>query len=89
MTLLNWLGFIVCLLGISLHVGLKTYYSKGSIILDFHLISQQEIPVTRETQQTSSETTMVTFASRNEVCSSSTPHHFLVVTSRCYLLVYL
>lgn len=29
MTLINWLGFIVCLSGISLHVGLKTYYSKG------------------------------------------------------------
>ncbi|KAM9342887.1 solute carrier family 35 member C2-like isoform 2-T3 [Pholidichthys leucotaenia] len=25
---LNWLGFIVCLSGISLHVGLKAYYSK-------------------------------------------------------------
>ncbi|KAJ8265233.1 hypothetical protein COCON_G00143320 [Conger conger] len=29
MTALNWLGFAVCLSGISLHVGLKTYYSKG------------------------------------------------------------
>ncbi|XP_028264963.1 solute carrier family 35 member C2 [Parambassis ranga] len=29
MSLLNWLGFIVCLSGISLHVGIKTYYSKN------------------------------------------------------------
>ncbi|XP_020491007.1 solute carrier family 35 member C2 [Labrus bergylta] len=29
MSLLNWLGFAVCLCGISLHVGLKTYYSKS------------------------------------------------------------
>ncbi|XP_044066535.1 solute carrier family 35 member C2 isoform X2 [Siniperca chuatsi] len=29
MTMLNWLGFAVCLCGISLHVGLKTYYSKN------------------------------------------------------------
>lgn len=29
MSMLNWLGFIVCLCGISLHVGLKTYYSKS------------------------------------------------------------
>ncbi|XP_035378197.1 solute carrier family 35 member C2 isoform X3 [Electrophorus electricus] len=30
MSTVNWLGFVVCLSGISLHVGLKTYYSKGS-----------------------------------------------------------
>lgn len=29
MSMLNWLGFAVCLCGISLHVGLKTYYSKS------------------------------------------------------------
>lgn len=29
MTLVNWLGFFVCLSGISLHIGLKTYYSRG------------------------------------------------------------
>ncbi|XP_041655630.1 solute carrier family 35 member C2 [Cheilinus undulatus] len=29
MSVLNWLGFAVCLCGISLHVGLKTYYSKN------------------------------------------------------------
>ncbi|KAG9332479.1 hypothetical protein JZ751_014577 [Albula glossodonta] len=29
MTMVNWLGFAVCLSGISLHVGLKAYYSKG------------------------------------------------------------
>lgn len=29
MSMLNWLGFAVCLCGISLHVGLKTYYSKN------------------------------------------------------------
>ncbi|KAM3871659.1 solute carrier family 35 member C2-like [Diretmus argenteus] len=29
MTTVNWLGFAVCLCGISLHVGLKTYYSKN------------------------------------------------------------
>lgn len=29
MTGLNWLGFFICLCGISLHVGLKTYYSKN------------------------------------------------------------
>ncbi|CAB1415682.1 unnamed protein product [Pleuronectes platessa] len=31
MSLLNWLGFTVCLCGISLHVGLKTYYSKNKV----------------------------------------------------------
>nr|XP_015220302.1 PREDICTED: solute carrier family 35 member C2 [Lepisosteus oculatus]XP_015220303.1 PREDICTED: solute carrier family 35 member C2 [Lepisosteus oculatus]XP_015220304.1 PREDICTED: solute carrier family 35 member C2 [Lepisosteus oculatus] len=31
MSLVNWLGFAVCLSGISLHVGLKTYYSKGKV----------------------------------------------------------
>ncbi|KAI9531307.1 hypothetical protein NQZ68_000805 [Dissostichus eleginoides] len=29
MNMINWLGFAVCLCGISLHVGLKTYYSKN------------------------------------------------------------
>ncbi|XP_066558757.1 solute carrier family 35 member C2 isoform X1 [Amia ocellicauda] len=29
MSSLNWLGFVVCLSGISLHVGLKAFYSKG------------------------------------------------------------
>ncbi|KAM9750915.1 solute carrier family 35 member C2-like isoform 1-T2 [Menidia menidia] len=29
LTAVNWLGFVVCLCGISLHVGLKTYYSKS------------------------------------------------------------
>lgn len=29
MSSLNWLGFTVCLSGISLHVGIKTYYSKS------------------------------------------------------------
>lgn len=29
MSTLNWLGFAVCLCGISLHVGLKLYYSKN------------------------------------------------------------
>lgn len=29
MSALNWLGFVVCLSGISLHVGLKTCYSKN------------------------------------------------------------
>uniref|UniRef100_A0A8C5ENI2 Sugar phosphate transporter domain-containing protein n=1 Tax=Gouania willdenowi TaxID=441366 RepID=A0A8C5ENI2_GOUWI len=29
MSVLNWLGFVVCLCGISLHVGLKMYYSKN------------------------------------------------------------
>ncbi|XP_068607548.1 solute carrier family 35 member C2 [Brachionichthys hirsutus] len=29
LSLLNWLGFAVCLCGISLHVGLKAYYSKN------------------------------------------------------------
>ncbi|XP_067096728.1 solute carrier family 35 member C2 isoform X1 [Osmerus mordax] len=29
MSSINWLGFAVCLSGISLHVGLKTYYSRG------------------------------------------------------------
>lgn len=29
LSMLNWLGFVVCLCGISLHVGLKTYYSKN------------------------------------------------------------
>ncbi|XP_037540963.1 solute carrier family 35 member C2 isoform X2 [Nematolebias whitei] len=29
MSVLNWLGFAVCLCGVSLHIGLKTYYSKN------------------------------------------------------------
>ncbi|XP_045913498.1 solute carrier family 35 member C2-like isoform X3 [Micropterus dolomieu] len=29
MSMLNWLGFAMCVCGISLHVGLKTYYSKN------------------------------------------------------------
>ncbi|XP_023650947.1 solute carrier family 35 member C2 isoform X4 [Paramormyrops kingsleyae] len=29
MSALNWLGFVICLSGISLHVALKTYFSKG------------------------------------------------------------
>uniref|UniRef100_A0A3P9HZF2 Solute carrier family 35 member C2 n=1 Tax=Oryzias latipes TaxID=8090 RepID=A0A3P9HZF2_ORYLA len=31
LSMLNWLGFAVCLCGISLHVGLKTYYSKNKL----------------------------------------------------------
>ncbi|XP_040907762.1 solute carrier family 35 member C2 [Toxotes jaculatrix] len=31
MSAINWLGFAVCLCGISLHVGLKTYYSKNKV----------------------------------------------------------
>ncbi|KAG7521146.1 hypothetical protein JOB18_043434 [Solea senegalensis] len=31
MNALNWLGFTVCLCGISLHVALKTYYSKNKV----------------------------------------------------------
>lgn len=38
MSMLNWLGFAVCLCGISLHVGLKTYYSKSKFYLCFHHI---------------------------------------------------
>lgn len=30
LSLLNWLGFAVCLLGISLHVALKAFASKGN-----------------------------------------------------------
>ncbi|TSM04847.1 Solute carrier family 35 member C2 [Bagarius yarrelli] len=30
MSPVNWLGFVVCLSGISLHVGLKTYHNKGN-----------------------------------------------------------
>ncbi|XP_030624518.1 solute carrier family 35 member C2 [Chanos chanos] len=33
MSAVNWLGFVVCLSGISLHVGLKTYYNKGNTSL--------------------------------------------------------
>ncbi|XP_061780620.1 solute carrier family 35 member C2 isoform X1 [Nerophis lumbriciformis] len=29
MSALNWLGFVMCVCGIALHVGLKTYYSKN------------------------------------------------------------
>uniref|UniRef100_A0A3B4XUQ3 Collagen type XX alpha 1 chain n=1 Tax=Seriola lalandi dorsalis TaxID=1841481 RepID=A0A3B4XUQ3_SERLL len=32
---LNWMGCVVCLCGISLHVGLKTYYSKSKFIFIF------------------------------------------------------
>ncbi|KAA0707027.1 Solute carrier family 35 member C2 [Triplophysa tibetana] len=30
MSMVNWLGFTVCLSGISLHIGIKTYYNKGT-----------------------------------------------------------
>uniref|UniRef100_A0A3Q3X6C0 Solute carrier family 35 member C2 n=1 Tax=Mola mola TaxID=94237 RepID=A0A3Q3X6C0_MOLML len=35
MSLLNWLGFAVCSGGISLHVGLKAYYSESKCLLYF------------------------------------------------------
>lgn len=31
LNLLNWVGFAVCLLGISLHVTLKAFCSKGNV----------------------------------------------------------
>lgn len=36
LSLLNWLGFAVCLLGISLHVVLKAMNSKGDKVLEPH-----------------------------------------------------
>ncbi|MEQ2272521.1 hypothetical protein XENORESO_018866 [Xenotaenia resolanae] len=42
MSKLNWLGFAVCVCGISLHVGLKTYYSK--ILCGSSLVTRQCVP---------------------------------------------
>uniref|UniRef100_A0AAQ6ID77 Solute carrier family 35 member C2 n=1 Tax=Anabas testudineus TaxID=64144 RepID=A0AAQ6ID77_ANATE len=46
MSVLNWLGFAVCLCGISLHVGLKTYYSKSKFgyLMSPHLFSLSSPP---------------------------------------------
>uniref|UniRef100_A0A673LJ90 Collagen alpha-1(XX) chain-like n=1 Tax=Sinocyclocheilus rhinocerous TaxID=307959 RepID=A0A673LJ90_9TELE len=35
LSVFNWLGFAVCLSGISLHIGLKTYYNKGKTHSDY------------------------------------------------------
>ncbi|XP_035238123.1 solute carrier family 35 member C2 [Anguilla anguilla] len=55
MTVLNWLGFAVCLSGISLHMGLKTYYSKGKSPTLRQLSSQDsrdlELPLLRNGQE--------------------------------------
>uniref|UniRef100_A0A673LF87 Collagen alpha-1(XX) chain-like n=1 Tax=Sinocyclocheilus rhinocerous TaxID=307959 RepID=A0A673LF87_9TELE len=37
LSVFNWLGFAVCLSGISLHIGLKTYYNKGKTHSDYSL----------------------------------------------------
>ncbi|XP_074537532.1 solute carrier family 35 member C2-like [Halichoeres trimaculatus] len=51
MSVLNWLGFVVCLCGISLHVGLKTYYSKNKGLSVRQLNSKSpelELPLLRQ-----------------------------------------
>ncbi|KAL2104121.1 hypothetical protein ACEWY4_000989 [Coilia grayii] len=55
MTLVNWLGFVVCLSGISLHVGLKTYYSKGKAHsarqLSYKEGAEMELPLLRREEE--------------------------------------
>ena len=43
MSAVNWLGFAVCLSGISLHVGLKTYYSRSKLayLQTCHLVTHR------------------------------------------------
>uniref|UniRef100_A0A3Q1FH39 Solute carrier family 35 member C2 n=1 Tax=Acanthochromis polyacanthus TaxID=80966 RepID=A0A3Q1FH39_9TELE len=51
MNIVNWLGFAVCLSGISLHVGLKTYYSKNKGPSLRHLNTKSpelELPLLRQ-----------------------------------------
>uniref|UniRef100_A0A665VWC2 Sugar phosphate transporter domain-containing protein n=1 Tax=Echeneis naucrates TaxID=173247 RepID=A0A665VWC2_ECHNA len=51
---LNWLGCIVCLCGISLHVGLKTYYSKNKVLSLRQLNSKSpelELPLLQQTRE--------------------------------------
>ncbi|KAF7653391.1 hypothetical protein LDENG_00083640 [Lucifuga dentata] len=53
MNAMNWLGFVVCLSGISLHVGLKTYYSKNKSSSLRQLSSKSpelELPLLRQNE---------------------------------------
>ncbi|KAK7884036.1 hypothetical protein WMY93_027159 [Mugilogobius chulae] len=56
MTLLNWLGFVVCLSGISLHVGVKVYYSKNKSVSVRQLnnrSSELELPLLLSSEEVS------------------------------------
>ncbi|KAF6726061.1 Solute carrier family 35 member C2 [Oryzias melastigma] len=50
LSMLNWLGFAVCLCGISLHVGLKTYYSKNKLpsLQQHNRSSELALPLLRQ-----------------------------------------
>lgn len=50
----NWLGFVVCLGGISLHVGLKVYFSKNKSVLVRQLSSRSpelELPLLQSPEE--------------------------------------
>ncbi|PWA32889.1 hypothetical protein CCH79_00016430 [Gambusia affinis] len=59
MSKLNWLGFAVCLCGISLHVGLKTYYSKN------------KVPSVRQLSSRSSELQLPLLRQNGDKCEDS------------------
>lgn len=50
----NWLGFVVCLSGISLHVGLKVHYSKNKVVSVRQLSSRSpelELPLLQSPEE--------------------------------------
>lgn len=53
MSAVNWLGFVVCLSGISLHVGLKTHYSrnKAHSLRQMKCSSDFELPLLRSNEE--------------------------------------
>uniref|UniRef100_A0A4W5NWJ0 Solute carrier family 35 member C2 n=1 Tax=Hucho hucho TaxID=62062 RepID=A0A4W5NWJ0_9TELE len=55
---LNWMGFAVCVSGISLHVGLKTYYSKihSLRLLPIKNSPNLELPLLRQQEDEGEET---------------------------------
>lgn len=65
LSLMNWLGFVLCLSGISLHVGLKVHYSKNKGVLVRQLSSRspelelpllqspEEVPVVQSCEESS------------------------------------
>ncbi|XP_057680164.1 solute carrier family 35 member C2 isoform X2 [Corythoichthys intestinalis] len=58
MSILNWLGFTVCLCGIALHVGLKIYYSKNKSASLRQLNSKSpelELPLLRNNEDSAAE----------------------------------
>ncbi|XP_017288970.1 solute carrier family 35 member C2 [Kryptolebias marmoratus] len=59
LSFINWLGFAMCLCGVSLHVGLKMYYSKN------------KVPSLRQLSSKSSELEMLLLLNDNNKCEDS------------------